>query len=106
MWRGPQRGAMRHASVCAGLSATHMELIVLQQDVLGPVSAPHATGNETATASFSTALRLELRPLRVVWDRAGTTSRSWWDAKRVARRSADKFTAGSSSTSVINETQN
>lgn len=51
-------------------ASSQSALVVLQQAAHRPPSTPHRSGSETATAGSSAAVRLELRPLRVVWDRA------------------------------------
>lgn len=51
-------------------ASSQSALVVLQQAARRPPSTPHGNGSETATAGSSAAVRLELRPPRVVWDRA------------------------------------
>jgi hypothetical protein len=52
-------------------ASSQSALVVLQQAPRHPATSSRAAGNEIATAGSSAAVRLELRPLRFVWDRPG-----------------------------------
>jgi hypothetical protein len=49
-------------------------LVVLRRTTRLPPARLHGAQAAPATAGFSAALRLELEPLRVVWDRTGAPS--------------------------------
>jgi RecA/RadA recombinase len=77
-WRGarrtpPHRTDALHVwmRLARAAARSRSALVVLRRTTRRPPAGLHGAHAAPATAGFSAALRLELEPLRVVWDRSG-----------------------------------